>query len=499
MAASLSLQRTILECQPFLEGAATLVCVGCFKMLTFPNSAKKIKCGNCATECSGVKIRCTSCKEPLQVQLGSTYVRCRKCDYQFQPMASLKIAIPEWAKGSAAKPLELHLKVDIDASVGGAKVPHLEVTVVPTQPIRTCALAWEEDSGADFHSVGFYKGDMKLDAGKSCMELGIVEGDLIEVRRAVASKFGHDFITSQFGGPTNCAQCKTFIWGIYHQGKKCSRCGIPVHHRCAEQMSTMCEADRRQMFGIVNFNDGDDEENDNVEAVVAVVVDDRDKAAFAACVQEAVAPECDSNFMKSLNKISNFTDEQIQEMWLHYDTDSSGSLELDEMKLFLSDLVGAGGGNWTSDPTAEAAADRLMRRMDTNGDGSIQWEEFWYFFKAQQDEQFLSQFKGVTLTQEQLYDMWYHYDADGSGFLELDELLALLGDLQSFVDPEEAAADGGASASATAAAPMDPAAKKKAAAAKYRSRLASMLKPDAQVSWDDFYKTIVPAIKLSLQ
>jgi Ca2+-binding EF-hand superfamily protein len=97
------------------------------------------------------------------------------------------------------------------------------------------------------------------------------------------------------------------------------------------------------------------------------------------------------------------------------------------VKKLMSDLVGAGGGKWRSD-TSEDAVDRVLTRMGQNHDGVISWDEFWYFYKAQ-DSKFLQQFAGVDLSPEKLYELWYHYDADSSGTLEIDEVLQPLADL----------------------------------------------------------------------
>uniref|UniRef100_A0A7S1LLC1 Protein kinase C n=1 Tax=Neobodo designis TaxID=312471 RepID=A0A7S1LLC1_NEODS len=470
---SSSLEQTLICCQPFKEGASTIVCIGCFKLLAFPSGAKRIKCGACGTITDGIKIRCTACNVGMRVALNVTQVRCVKCQYTFKPQATLKIKPPAWVHERKGN-LELPLRVIIDQSVSRATVREKTVVVAPHQPLRASTVQWEEDFGADFRSVGFFKGSHQLDTTMTPMVLELQPGDVIEVQRVhSSSRSGHEFVIAQFGTPTNCSYCKEFIWGVYHQGRKCAKCKLPVHHRCADKVTAMCEADRRQLFGIVNFNESDDEAEAD-EVVIAVVVSDEDKVAFSSCVEEKKEPECDPNFMQSLERLSNFTDQQIQDMWANYDADGSGTLERDEIKKLMGDLVGAAGGKWgAGEDNSEEAVDRVIARMDQNHDGEVSWEEFWYFFKAQQDSKFLDQFAGLTtLTNDQLYELWYHYDADSSGSLEVDEVMQLLSDV---------------------------AGKNGAALDKNRAQLASLLSADAKITWETFYTSIVPIIKASLK
>ena len=213
--------------------------------------------------------------------------------------------------------------------------------------------------------------------------------------------------------------------------------------------------------------------------MLAVVVEDDAAGDFAACIAEATEPECDKTFMASLGKLANFTDEEIQNIWAEYDEDGSGELERDEMKKMMSHLLGGVDGKFKGGDNAEAATDRMIARMDTNGDGSIQWEEFWYFFKAQQDSRYLEQFAGadVKLDDDTLAQLWYHYDADDSGELEPDELLGLIADITAQAKRSGAAAAAGAP-------PM---------------KLESLVKTDKKVTWEYFYTDVVPLLRKVLK
>jgi LSD1 subclass zinc finger protein len=469
-----TLSNVLRECQPFKDGAATIVCIGCLQVLAFPSGAKKVKCSSCTTVTSAVKVKCTACGERVTVPLGTRTTKCPKCLYEFTPVAKLKIIVPE--KGAVENNDRIiDVVVRVDRSVQ-AVTREARLQLIVNQPLRESAQLWAGLLQADFSNVAFYNNEKSLTASSTPRQLQLQPNAVIEVRRSKAKNLqGHDFATSQFSGPTNCALCKEFIWGIYHQGKRCTKCRLPVHHRCAANVTSLCETSLREIFGIVNYNDEDDEGEG--KPVIGVVVDEKDKIAFAAHTEEVVAPECDRNFMKTFDKLSNFTDEQIQEMWLKYDKDESGTLDHEEIRDFLLDLLDVGTfGSVDRSADIRAPVEHLIARMDSNGDGVIQWEEFWYFFKAQQDANFLEKFKKVgKLTTEQLYELWYNYDEDGSGRLEVDELLKLLNDLLEGVD--------GNSRDAVVL------------KAKYRGHFESFLTGDGCMTWEQFCTVIVPLIQ----
>jgi LSD1 subclass zinc finger protein len=218
-----TLQSTLIECQPFKDVAATIVCIGCFKPLAYPSGARKVKCGNCTTVTDGIKIRCTSCSHAMRVALNANHVRCERCQYQFRPQATLKIKPPSWALQQQLDALELPLRIILDDTVSRTaqtgKPRELMVKVVPNQPLRASTAQWEDSFGCDFRSVAFYKGQRQLDTTKTPMALELSKHDIITIQRAQrASSTTHEFASAQFGTPTNCAYCKEFIWGVYHQG-----------------------------------------------------------------------------------------------------------------------------------------------------------------------------------------------------------------------------------------------------------------------------------------
>ena len=484
---SASLKKVLLECQPFKDGAATLVCIGCFNLLTFPSGSKSVRCSFCMTITSAVSCRCSSCRQRMDAPLSSKEVRCVHCGYIFTPVAKLKICVPEDGFKLAIKVNIVNVKVLLGSGIAKDRGKEFPQQVVMAEPLRSSMLMWEGQIAADFDRCKPYRQDVPLDVKKTGIELNICEGDIIEIRRGQSqgNQQGHEMVAAQFGQPSNCAFCKEFIWGIYKQGMRCAKCRLPVHHRCASKLRTTCEADLREMFGIVNFNNDDDEQDQAKDVAVGVVVDPADKAAFNARLSEAVEPECDVNFMKGLQKLSDFSDEEIGQMWTQYDQDESGTLERDEMKKFLQDMLSAYNTNSTppgegDESALDGAVDRLISRMDTNGDGIIQWEEFYYFFRAQKDAEFLSKFRGIgNLSHEDLYTMWYNYDRDGSGELEVDEIIALLGDILS-----EASRGGGEHPEGSIE-----------LSSVAKETFASFLAPDAKLTWDQFISDVVPLIK----
>lgn len=471
------LEKVLRECQPFKDDAATIVCIGCHKMLVFPAGSRRVRCGLCSTITSGMKIRCTSCREPISIKLGNPLVKCPSCSYEFTPLAKLKIVLPDESKGEL--PRLIQVRVQVERTVA-AKLRQATLDLVTTQPLRESALQWAQTLGADFSRAAYYSDGRLLNGSSTPRELELQNNVLIDIRASNAKNVqGHDFATSQFAGPTNCAFCKEFIWGIYHQGRRCTKCKIPVHHRCASQVSSTCESDLRSMFGIVNINDEDDE--GETAPVLGVVVDEEDKIAFSSRLEEAVAPECDPNFMSGFNKLSNFSDEEIQQMWLQYDQDESGFLDHDEIRAMLQDLIKVGGAHADALTDMREPVERLIHRMDTNGDGSIQWEEFWNFFKAQQDANFLQQFETAgQLSLDDIYKVWMNYDEDGSGVLEVDEVLRLLNDVLDQVNASKEKIGSEAARRLTS---------------NCKGKFESFLSGTEKMTWETFYTTFVPVLQ----
>ncbi|CAK0856354.1 unnamed protein product [Prorocentrum cordatum] len=77
-------------------------------------------------------------------------------------------------------------------------------------------------------------------------------------------------------------------------------------------------------------------------------------------------------FMGMFN-MSSLSDDDLHEFWRRYDRDDSGDIDHDELKLFLQDVIEATKGHRN---VAPEVFDLCLSSMDTDGNGSISFEEF---------------------------------------------------------------------------------------------------------------------------
>jgi len=79
-----------------------------------------------------------------------------------------------------------------------------------------------------------------------------------------------------------------------------------------------------------------------------------------------------SEFM-SQYKLKSITDDDVKDMWQRYDTNDSGDLDMDQLRIFLQDLLEKIKGHRNlNDQAFEACKDVI----DTNKDGVVSFEEF---------------------------------------------------------------------------------------------------------------------------
>uniref|UniRef100_A0A672SG55 EF-hand domain-containing protein n=1 Tax=Sinocyclocheilus grahami TaxID=75366 RepID=A0A672SG55_SINGR len=112
--------------------------------------------------------------------------------------------------------------------------------------------------------------------------------------------------------------------------------------------------------------------------------------------------------------------------WRKYDTDRSGFIETNELKGFLSDLLKKANRHYDDQKLLEYTQ-TILKMFDLNGDGKLGLSEMARLLPVQ--ENFLLKFQGVRLTAEQFNAIFAYYDKDGNGYIDEQELDALLKDL----------------------------------------------------------------------
>ncbi|CAL8262322.1 unnamed protein product [Merluccius merluccius] len=112
--------------------------------------------------------------------------------------------------------------------------------------------------------------------------------------------------------------------------------------------------------------------------------------------------------------------------WRRYDTDRSGYIEANELQGFLSDLLKKANRHY-DDQKLQEYTQTILRMFDLNGDGKLGLSEMARLLPVQ--ENFLLKFQGVKLTTEQFNAIFTYYDKDGNGYIDEQELEALLRDL----------------------------------------------------------------------
>ncbi|XP_008304730.1 calretinin-like, partial [Stegastes partitus] len=103
-----------------------------------------------------------------------------------------------------------------------------------------------------------------------------------------------------------------------------------------------------------------------------------------------------------------------------------GFLKASETQGFLSDLLEKANRHY-DDQKLQEYTQTILRMFDLNGDGKLGLSEMARLLPVQ--ENFLLKFQGVKLTAEQFNAIFTYYDKDGNGYIDEQELEALLRDL----------------------------------------------------------------------
>ncbi|XP_023133180.1 calretinin-like [Amphiprion ocellaris] len=112
--------------------------------------------------------------------------------------------------------------------------------------------------------------------------------------------------------------------------------------------------------------------------------------------------------------------------WRRYDTDRSGYIESNELEGFLSDLLKKANRNYDAKKLNDYTQ-TILRMFDLNGDGKLGLSEMARLLPI--EENFLLKFQGIRLTVKEFDSLFTLYDKDGNGYIDEQELEALLKDL----------------------------------------------------------------------
>ncbi|KAK1794981.1 hypothetical protein P4O66_010172 [Electrophorus voltai] len=117
---------------------------------------------------------------------------------------------------------------------------------------------------------------------------------------------------------------------------------------------------------------------------------------------------------------------EFMEAWRKYDADHSGYIESDELKNFLSDLLQRAKKTYDEQKLQDYTA-TMFKIFDSNNDGKLCLAEMARLLPEQ--ENFLLKFQGVKMDTKEFNKIFDLYDKDRSGYVDENELDALLKDL----------------------------------------------------------------------
>lgn len=117
---------------------------------------------------------------------------------------------------------------------------------------------------------------------------------------------------------------------------------------------------------------------------------------------------------------------QFMAAWRRYDTDRSGYIESNELEGFLSDLLKKANRNFDDKKLTEYSQ-TILKMFDLNGDGKLGLSEMARLLPVK--ENFLLKFEGIRISVKDFDALFTFYDKDGNGYIDEQELDALLKDL----------------------------------------------------------------------
>ncbi|XP_007901385.1 calbindin isoform X1 [Callorhinchus milii] len=114
---------------------------------------------------------------------------------------------------------------------------------------------------------------------------------------------------------------------------------------------------------------------------------------------------------------------EFMETWRIFDADHSGFIEADELKSFLRDLLKKANRPF-DEVKLEEYTQTTLKMFDSNNDGKLGLAEMARLLPDK--ENFLLRFQGVNMSSKEFDDIFEFFDQDGNGYIDENELDALL-------------------------------------------------------------------------
>ncbi|XP_062986994.1 calbindin [Elgaria multicarinata webbii] len=118
--------------------------------------------------------------------------------------------------------------------------------------------------------------------------------------------------------------------------------------------------------------------------------------------------------------------EDFMQTWRKYDSDHSGFIDAEELKSFLKDLLQKAHKQIEDSKLAEYT-DIMLKIFDDNNDGKLELTEMARLLPVH--ENFILKFQGIKMCEKEFINAFDTFDSDGNGYIDENELDALLKDL----------------------------------------------------------------------